>query len=650
MRNRLPISGLTALPAFACSAVLALSCGAGDNSNNALGDATGGSGLAGAPVGSATGGAVAGVPGSTGGASLGSGGTVGAGGTVVGTGGMVVGTGGTVVGTGGAVVGSGGMVVGTGGTVGAGGTVVGTGGTVVGTGGTDVGAGGTDVGTGGTDVGAGGTVVGTGGTDVGTGGTGTGGEGTGGEGTGGAPLGECDPYVWPGYDPDLDWTFDATNIDPSTFTVYQGCDASLVAGTMTSGWWSFIWGHDRNPQITDAHIQQVLDGLNEDLGYIRDAMGWPPDDLAQDGYYSSVYLYGSGLCTDNASNTEQGGWQSNIGPYPMVLLSWAPVVDYDRGGITHEAIHAMVHGTPGGDNKAHWFNEGGNTWIQQQLYARRDGSYGVGFLDGAPFVAPHMPIECYSGWLLDGSFGGPDAEGVTDCSWRRYLGGTQYNSIFSHFLALYLSEGSNAWIWQQAQPRNIVETLSTGLGDEQTRHLIMEYRARQALVDFGIWRDTIINQGVNREWGSTLNRECGSGSNPPDYLAVAYAPTTTNGSTIVPDDYTLPGWSGANQIPLNVSGNQVRLNFNPTGANMRMQLAYWAEDGTAVYSQPVESGELCLRLDKAPRNGVVIAVVSNTDYVLTGDAMRFEKYGYTVDMVEGVSSTADRTTRWFLND
>jgi hypothetical protein len=239
---------------------------------------------------------------------------------------------------------------------------------------------------------------------------------------------------------------------------------------------------------------------------------------------------------------------------------------------------------------------------------------------------------------------------VGDCNWRRYLGGTQYNSIFSHFLSLYLSEGANAWIWQQAEPRNILETLASGLGEAQTRHLVMEYRARLALVDFGPWRETMIDRGIDSAWGDTLNRECGNGPDAEDYLATAYAPTTTNGTTIVPDDYTLPGWSGANQIPLDVTGDEVRLRFDPEGANMRLQLAYWADDGTAVYSQPVESGELCLRLDKAPRNDVVIAVVSNTDHVYTGDAIRHAKYDYSIEMLGGVSATADRTTRWFLND
>lgn len=483
----------------------------------------------------------------------------------------------------------------------------------------------------------------TGGNESGSGGSETGGS---------APLGPCDPYEWPSYEPHLDYELPGSNIDPSTLSIFPGCSAGQTAGTMSDGWWSITWGHNLNPQVTEQQMEVVLSGLNEDIGYIREVMGWPPDPMPQDGYFSSVYVYGSGLCTDNADNQAQGGWQSAIGGYPMVLLSWAPIVNYDRGGITHEAIHAMVQGMPGGKNKAHWFNEGGNTWIQMQLGAERDGIYGVGFLDGAPFVAPHQPIECYSGWLLDGSFGGPNAEGVgsPDCNWRRYLGGTQYNSILPHFLSLHVSEGAMAWVWAQANPRNILETLATGLGEEQTRHLVMEYRARTALVDFGPWRQSIINQGINYTWGDNLNRECGSGDNPPDYLSSAYAPTTTEGSTIIPDDYTLPGWSGANQIPLNVSGDKVRLNFNPEGQNMRMQLAYWAEDGTAIYSQPVENGELCLNLEKAPKNNVVIAVVSNTDYVFEGEETRWARFDYSVDMVEGVTSTASRTTKWFMND
>src|SRR5690606_29325723 len=92
----------------------------------------------------------------------------------------------------------------------------------------------------------GGTGVGTGGIGNSAGGAGTGSTAGNGSG-GGAPLGPCDPYEWPAYDPQLDWELPGSDVDPNTLDVFQGCNSDLVAGTKTSGWWSFIWGHDRNP-------------------------------------------------------------------------------------------------------------------------------------------------------------------------------------------------------------------------------------------------------------------------------------------------------------------------------------------------------------------------------------------------------------------
>lgn len=514
--------------------------------------------------------------------------------------------------------------------------------------------------TGGVATGEGGN-AGSGGSNAGatsTGGSNDGSGGAAGGATGGTgPLGECDPYVWPAYSPDLDYSFrdDFPDIDPSTFTLYPGCDSSVVAGTKTSGWWAFVWGPNRNPSISDEDIDQVLAGLNEDLGYARDVMGWPPDKGPKNGHYSAVYLYGSGLCTDSASNTETGGWQSSVAGYPIVLLSYYPVVNYDRGGITHEAIHAVLADMPGGQ-KAAWFNEGGNTWLQMNMNADRTGDYGVGFLDGAPFLAPHMPIECYSGWLQDGSFGGPSAEGVNQyrdgqqiSTWRDYLGGNQYNAAFPHFLALYVSTGVNAWIWNNPSHVNILETLADGLGEEQIRRLVMEYRARQAMVDFGPWSEGF-KVPIGDNWGRVIGAEeiaGGIAQEPTPYVASFYAQTTNENGTLRPNEETLPGWSGANQIPLTVSGDTVRLEFQPIGENMRLQLAYRAADGSAVYGQPVESGATCLRLDKDPKNGVVVAVVSNVDYVYEGDETRSRKYDYRLRLLDGVSSTASTTEKWF---
>lgn len=127
---------------------------------------------------------------------------------------------------------------------------------------------------------------------------------------------------------------------------------------------------------------------------------------------------------------------------------------------------------------------------------------------------------------------------------------------------------------------------------------------------------------------------------PEPHQLTFYAATNQEGNTLIPAQNTLPGWSGANQIPLQVTGNKVRVDFEPFGNNMRLQLAYRAQDGSAVYSQPIETGEACLTLEKTPKNGVVVAIVSNTDYTYAGDETRKQKYDYRVHIQEGVCGTA----------
>jgi hypothetical protein len=632
---RLTVLGLCLLALAAC------------DSEGSGGSATGTGGKAGAGGASNLGGnAGSGVGGS---ASGGTSGAAGVGGAPAGGGSAAGGSGSGGKAGGGANTGG---SAGSGGRTGSGGAASG-GNAGAGSGGSAGARSGGSTGTGGTA----GVSAGTGG-KAGTGGAATGGAAGSGAGGSTAPAGPCDPYVWPAYDQKINYDYknEFPDIDPSKFKLLQGCNANVVAGQKSSGWWSFTWGKNRNSKITDAQIDQVLAGLNEDLGYARDVMGWPPDKGPQNGYFSSVYLYGSGLCTDSASNTEEGGWQSAVAGYPMVLISWAPIVNYDRGGITHEAIHAVLASMPGGD-KAAWFNEGGNTWLQMNMEAGRTKKYGVGFLDAGHFIAPHMPIECYSGWLDDGSFGGPDAQGVNMSNasnqqistWRNYLGGVQYSADFAHFIALWVAKGSNAWIWKQ-KGRNILETLATGIGAEQTRHLVTEYRARQALIDFKEWTDAF-KSVVNSNWGINVTAENntpgGIWKTPPAYTASAYAKSTTTGKTVTPEPLTLPGWTGANQIPITVSGDQLTVKFNPVDANMTLQLAYRASDGSAVYSQPVASGEACLRMDKAPKNSTVIAVVTSTDYIYTGDAIRSKKYSYTLELGTGATATASTTGKYF---
>jgi hypothetical protein len=135
--------------------------------------------------------------------------------------------------------------------------------------------------------------------------------------------------------------------------------------------------------------------------------------------------------------------------------------------------------------------------------------------------------------------------------------------------------------------------------------------------------------------------------NPPVWTATPYVKTTNNGGLLTPDPITLPGWSGANQIPLTVSGNTVTVNFEPIGANMTCQLAYRTTTGVPVYSTPVSSGACTLNLTSPPANNVVIAIITNTDYIYNGEATRKAHYDYRLRLVTGVTGTASVNTRWY---
>jgi len=479
--------------------------------------------------------------------------------------------------------------------------------------------------------------------------------------TGGAP------YTWPAYSPTIKYNFkDEFPSLPVPSQILNDCPQ--VVGTTSSQWWAFRWGPNKNSLVTDNAVNPLLARMNTDFAYFRDQMGWPPDLRAKRGYRSCVYLYGSGLCTDNASNTELGGWQSAINyngtSWPMVLASYYPIYSYDpacpysdrefqKGAMVHEGIHSLLADLPGVKQSA-WFHEGGNVWLQQTADARRSNNFSsMGDLNGTDFIAPFMPIECYSGWLQDDSFGGPSAEGVNMfngnqqiCTWRTYLGGHQYSSSFPTFLGNTLGDGAVPWIWRNA-PNRVLEGIASGVGAAQMRRLITEYRAKQALVDFGPWKNAVLAL-LNAHFGQSIGAEWQpSWLNPPAWIATPYAKTTNNNGLLTPEARTLPGWSGANQIPLKVTGNMVTVNFEPIGANMTCQLVYRTTSGTPVYSQFVSSGACSLRLDQAPANGVVIAVIANTDYIYNGEATRKAHFDYRLRLVTGVTGTADVNTKWY---
>lgn len=474
-----------------------------------------------------------------------------------------------------------------------------------------------------------------------------------------------DPMTWPAYNPTLNYNF-KDEFPALTMPTKDNVDATPVAGTISSGWWTFKWGPKAKSLIDSACVIPMLARLNKDFAYFRDSLGWPPDKRVKNGFRSAVYLYGSGMNTDTADSTALGGWQGSIGGYPMIIASYYPIYSFSpkctyndklaqQGAMVHEGIHAVLADLPGCKNAA-WFHEGGNTWLQQEMESRKSNNYSsMGFLNAASFIAPFMPIECYSGWLQDDSFGGPAAEGVNMnnaagaqlCTWRNLLGGVQYSNIFPTFLGMTLGSGSVAWIWRNC-PSRVLEGMSAKLGDRATRRLITEYRAKQAMLDMGKWTNAT-KALLDGSFGSTIKAEwTPSWKTPANWYASPYVRTTTSPSGLITPEYrTTPGWSGANQIPLAVTGNEVIVHFQPLAPNMTCQLCYRTKAGAIVYSKVVNGGDCTLKLNSVPANNVVIAVICNTDYMYEGDTTRKKHFDYRLQKVKGVTTVAQYTGKWY---
>jgi hypothetical protein len=490
--------------------------------------------------------------------------------------------------------------------------------------------------------------------------------------TGGTPTGDAcvDQFTWPAYSPAVAYDYKDEYGEIAKPTKDSN-DVTGIAGRYTSDWWTFVYGANKNSLVTEAAWVPMLTRFNADFSYITDTMRWPRDGRARAGYYSAIYLYGSGLSTDNASNTEKGGWQSGEANGPIVLASYYPVYSFDpactysdkvaqQGAMIHEGIHSILSTMPGCRNSC-WFNEAGNTWLQANMEIKRSGKAptSMGFLSAAAAVAPFMPIECYSGWLQDGSFGGPCAQNVekTNSSgqkistWRNLLGGTQYGEAFAHAMGVILGDKAMAWVFRYASKSGRVlqdlAEVTGGIGATQTRRLIQEYRARQVFGDFGVWT-AAYKKLLNDNWNTSIEEEraeAGILQDVEPWKATPYVKTTLSGTTLTPEERTLPGWSGANQIPLTVTAGAscVTVDFKPIGTNMSCQLVYQDSSSKIHYGTPVTSGA-CSVPTSDVKNSVVIAVLSNTDYIFDGG---IKKYGYTVDIGTGVAGTADINKQWY---
>ena len=500
-------------------------------------------------------------------------------------------------------------------------------------------------------------------------------------------------YQWPSYSPTLDYDFRTEY--PSLPAPSKGPlpEDVGVAKRVNGEWWSVAVGPKANPLITEESMRRLANKMDEDFAYFRNEMGWPPDKRARNGYYSQVYGYGSGLSFDpNTPNTEKGGWQSATyyqgSSWPMVFLSYYPIYSFDpactygdrigqQNACVHEGIHATFADLEGCKN-ASWFHEAGNTWLQAEAEVRKSGQEpaSMGYLSAGNMIAPFMPIECYSGWLQDNTFGGPAAEGVNMyngsqqvCTWRNLLGGVQYGELFPHVLNAILGKGAVPWIWRYCKSR-VLEGMAKGitengkkipgLGEQQMRHLIIEYRARQAMIDVGKWSkacEALIDNNwlvsVKEEW-EPYWKKCEVWRATP-YAKMTAIANPDSAGWYRPEWRTTPGWSGANQIPLHTSGragDRLQLTFRALASNMACILCYRTAEGRIYYSQPFTGRrnrdvEVSMLMPEAPANGVVIAVVVNTDYIYEGEQTRKAHYNYHIRMGQNVWQPASTNLKWY---
>ncbi len=457
-------------------------------------------------------------------------------------------------------------------------------------------------------------------------------------------------------------------------------------------WWTIYWGDNLNPEVGKdsatvyAAAKNMIDRFDNDFAYLRNQMGWPPDASARNGYKSIIYIFGSGLTNDNTSQEEKGGYQSATqadgATWACVWASWYPFSrarkdkdygdnEWQVGAMVHEGIHATFADMPGVKGSS-WFHEAGNTWAQSKMEALKAEEAGkvesddatAGWLDSGPFLAPFMPIECYSGWLQDGSFGGPQAQGVDKftsdgkkiCTWRNILGGTQYGNSFPTILSSFAGIGSVPWIWRYCDYR-VLEGIGDYVGEEAMRKIILQYRSRMSIYDFGYgskaYRNAASNafaQVIGPEW-EPYDVKCDKWAMTP----YAQPVLNDNDGWLAPDTLTNPGWSGANFIPIHVAEDQdtVCIEFRPEDTNMQAQLCYRTSDGKSYYSQPVYCGTMKMDITDRPANGVVICVVANTDYIYddsNGEWQRSHHWDYRIRLGKGAMAVADPYQKWFFYD
>jgi hypothetical protein len=401
-------------------------------------------------------------------------------------------------------------------------------------------------------------------------------------------------------------------------------------------------GPNGTSQVSQATQISILQRINEDLKWETQTLGihMPPWSTGKTGSkYIDYFFTNTGLPRDPGATGDQG-WE---GSYPMVESDSNGMSAQNRYNITHEFNHVLLnsYGTIPG-NKVSWVHESFNDYMILRLAEWRSGATigqstqfpfpsGIGYLDATVYKQPYCPIESCG---INSS-----GEATAPMDYMNDSTGFRYNDLFPLFvsqrvgLTFFCKTIESATTSEQ-----ILQTMTRLLDKQRVQSMVTEYAARLALGDFIEFSNSI--QG----YASTS----------------MYAATTNQSGWLVPSDSSkLPRYTGRNFIPISVNSGatSVTVNFAPdatgskgTTADMRCQIAYRATDGTTVFSAPVSSGQTTIQLTKAPKNGVVIAVITNVTMSGYKTVTSYgwdptERFGYKIQVTNG---TAAATTRLYF--
>ena len=444
----------------------------------------------------------------------------------------------------------------------------------------------------------------------------------------------CNYGSVPGATPPAPWN-DTPTLTPIGVNPY-----GKPTNTMAVGYILLSSGPTLPTGVTTALEMSSLMRINADIKYVTQLTytHLPPWTTGGALHYMDYLLLGTGLPSD----PNAGGDSSYEGSYPDVETTGVAMTDASqRYDLTHEFFHVLenAYGTIPGQ-KVSWVEESYNDYLILRV-AENVGNAtpgqaaqfklpsNVGYLDALVYQQPQAPIESCGIESDKTTITGP-ADYFMDST------GFRYNDLFPLFVSQRVGMHFFAAVWEQAKStEQILQTMTRLLDKPRVQCLVQEYAARLALGDF-------------MELSSSVQ---GFGS------AQMYAATTNTGGTLAPTDATkLPRYTSRNNVPITVASGatSVSVNFMPdaagskgTAATLSAQLVYRATDGTAVYGPPVATGAASITLGKAPKNGVVVLVITNVTLDGYKTALSYgwdpsETFGYKLQITGGTAAPINK--------